>query len=202
MTHQPPPHQPNAVPPEAELDANLVRVAYQQNRIKNRSKRSPEWIFFADAGQWQTVNGEESKFRIANCRFCLKADIQTKIRGKIETMKNHILECDKIPPDQKAIYERHPGRHRKRVSGSAQDAAKRQKTEAALRSLGFAHIDGVENRAVVLHAARDMRIEKVPIPLLQSGHLLISMRSVGICGSVCSIHHFSYSTLCLFLPHL
>lgn len=194
MSHPQQTHQPNAVTPKEELDAALVQVSFQQNRIKNRSKRSPEWIFFADAGQWQTVNGEESKFRIANCRFCLKADIQTKIRGKIETMKNHILECDKIPADQKAIYERHPGRYRKRVSGSAQENAKRQKTEAALRSLGLTHVDGIENRAVVLHAARDMRIEKVPIPMLQPGHMLISMRSVGICGSVsCCATPWSHS---------
>lgn len=172
------------VPPDAELDAALVKLSCQQNRIKNRSKRSPEWIFFADAGQWQTVNGEESKFRIANCRFCLKADIQTKIRGKIETMKNHILECDKIPADQKAIYERHPGRYRKRNSGAGHDGSKRHKNEAGLRSLGLTHIDGVENKAVILHAARDIRIEKVPVPLLPPGHLLIAMRSVGICGSV------------------
>lgn len=168
---------------ETELDAALVKLSCQQNRIKNRSKRSPEWIFFADAGMWQTVNGEESKFRIANCRFCLKADIQTKIRGKIETMKNHILECDKIPPDQRAIYERHPGRYKKRQSGAAGDAAKRQKTEA-LRFASLGHVDGVENKGVVLHAARDMRIEKVPIPPIPQGHMLISMRSVGICGSV------------------
>lgn len=175
--------------PEDELDPSLVKLACQ-NRIKNRSKRSPEWIFFADAGMWQTVNGDESKFRIANCRYCLKADIQTKIRGKIETMKNHIMECDKIPASQKAVYERHPARYRKRVSNGAAavDAAKRQKFDGLLKAGTFATVDGYENRAVVLHGTGDLRVDRVPIPSIPAGHVLIAMRSVGICGSVSFVH--------------
>lgn len=133
---------------------------------------------------WQTVNGDESKFRIANCRYCLKADIQTKIRGKIETMKNHIMECDKIPASQKAVYERHPARYRKRSSGGTVDSAKRIKFDGLLIANTMASIDGIENRAVVLHGAGDMRVDSVPIPAIPSGHVLVAMRSVGICGSV------------------
>lgn len=177
-------HPPDNAP-EDELDPSLVKLACQ-NRIKNRSKRSPEWIFFADAGMWQTVNGDESKFRIANCRYCLKADIQTKIRGKIETMKNHIMECDKIPASQKAVYERHPARYRKRTSNGypTVDAAKRQKFDGLLKAGAYTTIDGHENKAVVLHGTGDMRIDRVQIPAIPPGHVLVAMRSVGICGSV------------------
>lgn len=200
------PNAPGDNAPEDELDPSLVKLACQ-NRIRNRSKRSPEWIFFADAGMWQTVNGEESKFRIANCRYCLKADIETKIRGKIETMKNHIMECDKIPASQKAVYERHPGRYKKRQPGSSTDPSKRQKFEIPMKPISLSHVDGVENRAVVLHGAGDMRIEKVPIPTLPPGHLLISMRSVGICGSVGytpnpTITTLSQSSHLQFTPHI
>ena len=181
MSNQPPDATPT---PDEDIDPSLLKLS-TQNRNKNRSKRSPEWIFFADAGMWQTVNGEESKFRIANCRYCLKADIETKIRGKIETMKNHILECDKIPASQKAVYERHPGRHRKRQSSAPVDPAKRQKFDGLLKGNALSHLDGVENKAVVLHGVGDMRIDRVPIPAIPSGHVLVSMRSVGICGSVC-----------------
>lgn len=165
------------------LDTALLKLA-GQNKNKNRSKRSPEWLFFADAGMWQTMNGEESKFRIANCRYCLKCDIETKIRGKIETMKNHILECERIPQTQKAVYERHPSRHRKRNASGNADGGKKQKIEGLLKVNTMPNLDGVENRAVVLHGARDMRVERIPIPAIPPGHVLISMRSVGICGSV------------------
>lgn len=184
---------PEAIEVENELDPALVKLACQ-NRIKNRSKRSPEWIFFADAGMWQTVNGEESKFRIANCRYCLKSDIETKIRGKIETMKNHIMECENVPASQKAAYERHPNRYRKKTPINP-EAAKRQKIDALLRANAMPHIDGIENKAVVLHGAGDMRVEKIPIPAIPPGHLLISMRSVGICGSVSIKSHFTHHIL-------
>lgn len=184
-------HPPDNAP-ENELDPSLVKLACQ-NRIKNRSKRSPEWIFFADAGMWQTVNGDHSKFRIANCRYCLKADIQTKIRGKIETMKNHIMECDNIPASQKAVYERHPTRYRKRAitGGSPIDVTKRQKLDGLLKANALSTLDGLENHAVVLHGAGDMRIDRVPIPSIPPGHVLVSMRSVGICGSVCVLLRIS-----------
>ncbi|KAI0560015.1 alcohol dehydrogenase [Gracilaria domingensis] len=185
----PMPTAPQDDAPEGELDPNLVKLACQ-NRIRNRSKRSPEWIFFADAGMWQTVNGEESKFRIANCRYCLKADIETRIRGKIETMKNHILECDKIPASQKAVYERHPARFRKRQSGAnAVDPSKRLKYDGLLKANAHLNVDGVENKAIVLHGAGDLRIEKVPIPAIPEGHVLVAMRSVGICGS--DVHYWT-----------
>lgn len=196
------PHPPDN-PPDDELDPNLVKLA-TQNRIKNRSKRSPEWIFFADAGMWQTVNGEESKFRIANCRYCLKADIQTKIRGKIETMKNHIKECDKIPASQKAVYMRHPARYRKRGGsglGSPVDSVKRQKFDGLLKASALTSIDGVENKAVVLHGAGDMRIDRVPIPTIMPGYVLIAMRSVGICGSVSLPHPHLFSVAPSLLIH-
>lgn len=172
--------------PEDDLDPSLIMLA-SQNRVKNRSKRSPEWIFFADAGMWQTMNGDESKFRIANCRYCLKEGVETKIRGKIETMKNHIMECDKIPASQKSVYERHPARYRKRSSTngpSSADSAKRLKFDGLLKANTMSAMDGVENRAVVLHSAGDLRIDKQPIPVIPPGHLLIAVRSVGICGSV------------------
>ena len=176
---------PSDPPPEEELDRSLIKLSCQ-NRIKNRSKRSPEWLFFADAGMWQTVNGEESKFRIANCQYCLKADIETRIRGKIETMKNHILECERIPQSQRAIYERHPGRYRKRQStNSNADSSKRHKFENLLKTNNtLTQLDGIENKAVVLHGAGDMRLDTMPVPSVPPGHLLIAMRSVGICGSV------------------
>lgn len=172
-------------PPENEIDPYLAKVACH-NRIRNRSKRSPEWIFFADAGRWQTVNGDESKFRIANCLYCLKANIQTKIRGKIETMKNHIMECERIPASQKAVYERHPSRYRKRSSSDSSDThdgAKRKKTGLSSEATEHASVN-VENYALVLHAVDDLRIDRVPIPVVRPGHVLISMRSVGICDSV------------------
>lgn len=191
-------HPPDNAPTD-ELDPSLVKLACQ-NRIKNRSKRSPEWIFFADAGMWQTVNGDESKFRIANCRYCLKADIQTKIRGKIETMKNHIMECDKIPASQKAVYERHPGRYRKRPANSANlnghssiETAKRQKMDGLLKAGALTTIDGFENKAVVLHGTADLRVDRVPIPSIPPGHVLIAMRSVGICGS--DVHYWTHGRI-------
>lgn len=172
--------------PDEEFDVSLGKLATRQ-RVKNRSKRSPEWIFFVDAGMWQTMHGDESKFRIANCRYCLKAGVATKIRGKIETMKNHIMECDKIPSSQKAVYERHPARYRKRSasnSATSPDSAKRIKFDGLLKANTMPAMDGVENRAVILHGAGDLRVDQHPIPVVSPGHLLIAVRSVGICGSV------------------
>lgn len=170
---------------EGELDPCLVQLACQ-NRIKNRSKRSPEWVFFADAGMWQTVNGDESKFRTANCRFCLKDNIETRIRGKIETMKNHILECERIPASQKAVYERHPARFRKRSNNTTPpiELSKRQKLDEDSQTSFLTTLDGIENRSAVLHGPNDLRMDPTPIPSVPPGHVLISMRSVGICGSV------------------
>ena len=98
-------------------------------------------------------------------------------------MKNHILECDKIPASQKAVYERHPVRHCKRQSSAPVDPAKRRKFDGLLKVNALSHLDGVENKAVVQHGVGDMRIDRVPIPAIPSGHVLVSMRSVSICGS-------------------
>lgn len=176
--------EPLSETPEKDLDPVLTKMA-RHNSMKNRSKRSPEWIFFADAGAWQTANGDESKFRIANCLYCLKDNIQTKIRGKIETMKNHIMDCERIPASQKDVYERHPSRYRKRASvGENTDTAKRRKSIDMLDTPPL--LDGLTNRAVVLHGAGDIRVDHIPLPAVRPGHVLIAMRSVSIRQSVSS----------------
>nr|XP_022331832.1 sorbitol dehydrogenase-like [Crassostrea virginica] len=41
----------------------------------------------------------------------------------------------------------------------------------------------MENIAAILHGANDLRIESVPVPEIKENEVLLSMKSVGICGS-------------------
>eukprot|EP01135_Chromosphaera_perkinsii_P007353 Nk52_evm1s805 gene=Nk52_evmTU1s805 len=49
------------------------------------------------------------------------------------------------------------------------------------------------NRALVLYGPNDMRVEKVPQPLISDNDVLIKMKAVGICGS--DIHYWTYGEI-------
>lgn len=47
-----------------------------------------------------------------------------------------------------------------------------------------------QTKAVVIHAARDLRVEAREVPALTTGEVLIDMRSGGICGS--DLHYYNH----------
>lgn len=167
----------------AQPPAESMQVAAETPVVRpSRAKRCPEWMHFEDCGPWQLQSGEASKFRVAKCKYCVE---ETRIRGKIETMHNHIEECPHVPAAAKIEYNAHPQRFRKRpaAAGAATGAAAGElskRTKAGTHSIP----PGMSNVAAVLHGVNDLRIDTRPVPDTPAGHVLLSMRSVGICGSV------------------
>lgn len=53
-------------------------------------------------------------------------------------------------------------------------------------------------KAVVLHAARDLRLEDCHMPELSPGMVLLRVKRVGICGS--DLHYFEYGYCGAFVP--
>ncbi|NVM05036.1 MAG: alcohol dehydrogenase catalytic domain-containing protein, partial [Candidatus Helarchaeota archaeon] len=58
-------------------------------------------------------------------------------------------------------------------------------------------------KAAVLHKARDLRIEEIEKPELESSEALVKVNAVGICGS--DIHYYKYGrvgTRLVRKPHI
>ena len=53
-------------------------------------------------------------------------------------------------------------------------------------------------KAVVLHGARDLRLEEIHMPQLQPGMVLLRIKRVGICGS--DLHYFEHGYCGSFVP--
>ncbi len=53
-------------------------------------------------------------------------------------------------------------------------------------------------RAAVLHAAKEIRLDSVPVPQLHPGMVLLRVRRAGICGS--DLHYYEHGYCAAFVP--
>ena len=54
-------------------------------------------------------------------------------------------------------------------------------------------------KAAVMHGIRDVRIETRNIPQVRPGHVLVRIRTVGVCGS--DVHYFTHGKIGRFVVH-
>lgn len=85
---------------EAEDTVDKLPEGSEETLKKLRvQKFGAEWSLFTDVGPWKKRDGSETKFRVGSCNHC-----KTEVRGKRETLSNHIKKCYAIPAEIRAMY--------------------------------------------------------------------------------------------------